>query len=104
VIRTSKKLSPVTKHRKDWYDTPGGPVQQNCACNGLNICLYHWYYEVKGGLPPKEEYRRGVVDQPAKRTPKRNPGVRRVGAETGDRPKPQHPQPRKANKRPKKQA
>lgn len=90
-IRTLVRINSVSTFRKDWYDTPAGPRQQFCACTPEVRCLYHWYYEVKGGERPKEDYKHGAVEQP--RTPRKRPAkrgdaaVRVSGGGTGDRPK-----------------
>ena len=85
-IVTNLNLSPVTAFRTDWYDTPVGLRLKNCACNGVKVCLYHWYTEVKAKELPKSAYQHGEVEQPKRPNPKPKSDVRRDGEAKRTRP------------------
>lgn len=74
-ITTHVNLSPVSDFREDAFDTPAGVRMKNCACSYYVKCLYHWYYEDKGGEAPKDEYRRGQSDEAPQRAPRKRNGV-----------------------------
>jgi hypothetical protein len=53
----------VGNFRTDAYQTVKGTVQMYCACDFYGqMCLYHWYYEMKLGLN-KENVRQPYAQQ-----------------------------------------
>jgi hypothetical protein len=91
-ILTKTKIDAVTDFRTDWYDTPEGPRQMSCACTWAGqLCLYHWYFTVKGGEAPSRGYGHGPAEKAKPKRSARPEGV-------SERPKTPRKSPKKRSR------